>query len=447
MPSSEERLAAVRAALDINPGNNPLRLYLAHLLLQNERPEEARQEFQTVLSRLRSAIIQRPADADLYRLMADAQQGLGDEAGALASFGISVALQPVANQARDQEPEQLPDDEAPDQEVESADSREARDNQFGHASSPGRLRMGHDDDSEDTELDKDQVERPTIKFADVGGLEDVKERIRMAIVYPFQHPEMFAAYGKRAGGGLLLFGPPGCGKTYIARATAGEVGAAFINVGISDVLDMWHGQSEQKLHVIFETARRLRPTVLFFDEIEALGGNRLDMRQHFQRTLVNQFLAEMDGMEGDNSEILIIGATNSPWHVEPALRRPGRFEHIVFVPPPDEDARREILRLHLAGKPAAEDVEISRIAGDTESFSGADLRALVDTASDEALKNAMRSGKVVPFSTNLLLQALRKTRPSTLDWLNTARNYAIYSNQGGLYDDVVAYLKKHKLMR
>ena len=269
----------------------------------------------------------------------------------------------------------------------------------------------------------------------------------MAIVYPFQHPEIFAAYGKGAGGGLLLFGPPGCGKTYIARATAGEVGAAFINVGISDVLDMWYGQSEQKLHAIFEAARRLRPTVLFFDEIEALGGNRLDMRQQFQRTLVNQFLAEMDGMEGDNREILVIGATNSPWHVEPALRRPGRFEHVQFVPPPDEEARREILRLHLAGKPAAEDVDIQRLARETEGFSGADLRALVDAASSDALHDAMRSGKVVPFSTGLLLKALRKTRPSTLEWLNTARNYALYSNEGGLYDEVAAYLKKRRLMR
>jgi transitional endoplasmic reticulum ATPase len=445
MPGSEERIAAVRAALDISPDNIPLRLHLAHLLQENGRTDEAQQEFQTALSRLKSAIIHRPADADLYRLMADAQQALGDEAGALTSFGISVALQPHAGQGGDREP-----GEAPDQQNRPPDDKKPDDDRFRQASSKERLRMGRDEDNEDNEDIEPEVglaERPKIKFADVGGMDDVKERIRMAIVYPFQHPEMFAAYGKRAGGGLLLFGPPGCGKTYIARATAGEVGATFVNVGISDVLDMWHGRSEQKMHAIFEVARRLRPTVLFFDEIEALGGNRLDMRQQFQRMLVNQFLAEMDGMEGDNSEILVIGATNGPWHVEPALRRPGRFEHIIFVPPPDEDARREILRLHLAGKPAAEDVNVSRIAGDTEGFSGADLRALVDASSDEALRNAMRTGTVVPFSTSLLLQALRKTRPSTLDWLSTARNYAIYSNEGGLYDDVAAYLTKRKLMR
>jgi transitional endoplasmic reticulum ATPase len=421
MPASEDNFAAIRAALDISPDNIPLRLHLAHLLQVDGRGEESQQEFQTALGQLKSALIRRPADADLYRLMADAQYSLGDEAGAMSSFGISVALQPNAGVGGN----------------------------AGLAAAAEQLRMGHDSGNHDggnMEPEIELAERPTIKFADVGGMEDIKERIRMSIVYPFQHAEMFAAYGKKAGGGLLMFGSPGCGKTYIARATAGEVGAAFINVGISDVLDMWHGQSEQKLHAIFEAARRLKPTVLFFDEIEALGGNRLDMRQHFQRTLVNQFLAEMDGMEGDNSDILVIGATNSPWHMEPALRRPGRFEHVIFVPPPDEEARREILRLHMAGKPAAEDVDIPRIARETEGFSGADLRALVDTASDRALQDAMRSGKVVPFSTGLLLEALRKRRPSTLDWLSTARNYATYSNEGGLYDEVADYLKKHKLM-
>lgn len=444
MLGSEENIAAIRAALDIAPDNIPLRLHLAKLLQEHLRNDEAHQEFQTALRQLKSAIIQRPADADLYRLMADAQQALGDEAGAMSSFGISVALQPYVGHTghtghlRGDSPDTASSAEDPE-------AQNQLEKELGQLGPLERLAMGRDD-SGDMEPQEELAEKPKIKFADVGGMEEIKEQIRMSIVYPFQHPEMFAAYGRRAGGGLLLFGPPGCGKTYIARATAGEVGAAFIHVGISDVLDMWHGESERKLHAIFEAARRLRPTILFFDELEALGGNRLDMRQHFQRTLVNQFLSEMDGMEGDNSEILVIGATNSPWHVEPALRRPGRFEHIIFVPPPDQEARREILRLHLAGKPAAEDVEVPRLARDTEGFSGADLRSVVDAASDQALQDAMRSGKVVPFSTNLLLAALRKTRPSTLEWLSTARNYAIYSNEGGLYDEVAAYLKKRKLL-
>jgi SpoVK/Ycf46/Vps4 family AAA+-type ATPase len=241
-----------------------------------------------------------------------------------------------------------------------------------------------------------------------------------------------------------MYGPPGCGKTYLARATAGEVGARFLSVGISDILDMWHGQSEQKLHALFASARQSRPTVLFFDEIEAIGGSRLDMRQHFQRTLVNQFLAELDGAESNNDGILVIGATNSPWHVDQALRRPGRFDHIVFVAPPDEEARRETLRLHLRGKPAGEDVDVARMARETEGFSGADLRALVDGASEAALQGALRTGTIQPLTTALMLQALRSRRPSTVEWLSTAKNYATYSNEGGMYDDVAAYLKKRK---
>jgi SpoVK/Ycf46/Vps4 family AAA+-type ATPase len=225
------------------------------------------------------------------------------------------------------------------------------------------------------------------------------------------------------------------------------VQASFFSIGISDVLDMWHGQSEQKLHALFETARRARPTVLFFDEIEALGGNRLDMRQHFQRTLVNQFLAELDGAEGDNTDVLIIGATNSPWHVDSALRRPGRFDKIVFVEPPDEEARREILGLHLQGKPAAADVDLPRLARAAEGYSGADLRALVDTAAEEALREALRSGHMGPLTTAMLERALRQSRPSTTEWLTTAKNYAVYSNEGGLYDEVITYLKKRMMMR
>jgi transitional endoplasmic reticulum ATPase len=213
------------------------------------------------------------------------------------------------------------------------------------------------------------------------------------------------------------------------------------------VLDMWFGESEQKLHAIFETARRGRPSVLFFDELEALGGNRLDMRQHFQRTIVNQFLSELDGVKGDNTGILVIGATNSPWHVEPAMRRPGRFDKILFVAPPDEEARREILRLHLWGKPAAEDVDTAQLAHETEGYSGADLQALVDSATEEALQSAMKTGNITPLSTAMLLRALKSRRPSTSEWLATAKNYALYSNEGGLYDDVATYLRKRKMMR
>jgi SpoVK/Ycf46/Vps4 family AAA+-type ATPase len=428
MTNLDATIAALRAALAVSPENLPLRLHLSAVLRGDGRVAEAEAELRVAYDQARAAIAQHPATPLLYEQLADIQHALGDEAGALTSLGIATALRGAPPAAE----RPAPAPSAPDPEPL------ARPPLADRLSVPG---------DELFESAPELAERSDVTFAEVGGMAEVKERIRMAIIYPIQRPEIFAAYGKRAGGGLLLYGPPGCGKTYLARATAGEVGARFLSVGISDILDMWHGQSEQKLHALFESARRARPAVLFFDEIEAIGGSRLDMRQHFQRTLVNQFLAELDGADSDNDSILVIGATNAPWHVDSALRRPGRFDHVVFVAPPDEAARREILRLHLRGKPAAEDVDVARLARETEGFSGADLRALVDGAAEAALQQALRSGKIQPLSTALLLRALGDRKASTAEWLSTAKNYAIYSNEGGIYDDVAAYLRKRKLMR
>ncbi|HET9222142.1 MAG TPA: ATP-binding protein, partial [Roseiflexaceae bacterium] len=415
MTNPDATIAALRAALAVDAENLPLRLHLAAVLSEHGRDSEATDELRIAYDQVKAAISQRPADPQLYEQLADVQHALGDEIGALTSLGIATALRGVSPAAEQSigkpiDPEPLP-------------------------RSPLAQRLGMLDEDEFAP-EPDLAERPDVTFADVGGMAEVKERIRMAIIYPLQQPDVFAAYGKRAGGGLLLYGPPGCGKTYLARATAGEVGARFLSIGISDILDMWYGQSEQKLHALFESARRARPAVLFFDEIDAIGGSRLDMRQQFQRTLVNQFLAELDGADSDNDGILVIGATNAPWHVDVALRRPGRFDHIVFVAPPDEAARREILRLHLRGKPAAEDVDVARLARETERYSGADLRALVDGAAEVALQEALRSGKIQPLSTALLLRALRDRKATTVEWLSMAKNYALYSNEGGLYDDV-----------
>ena len=196
-----------------------------------------------------------------------------------------------------------------------------------------------------------EVERPKTTFRDVGGMDVLKEEIGIKIIYPLQHPELYRAYGKQIGGGILLYGPPGCGKTHLARATAGEISAGFISVGINDVLEMWIGNSERNLHGLFAQARENKPCVLFFDKVDALGGRRSDMSSGNSRQLINQFLAEMDGLSGNNDGVLILAATNAPWHVDPAFRRPGRFDRILFVPPPDEAARAAILRIHCQGKP------------------------------------------------------------------------------------------------
>jgi SpoVK/Ycf46/Vps4 family AAA+-type ATPase len=285
-----------------------------------------------------------------------------------------------------------------------------------------------------------EIERPKINFSDVGGMEKVKEEIRLKIIHPLTHAELYAAYGKPIGGGILMYGPPGCGKTYLARATAGEIKAAFISVGINDVLDMWIGRSERNLHDLFEQARSHRPCVLFFDEVDALGASRTDMRQHAGRQLINQFLAEMDGVQSSNEGVLILAATNAPWHLDSAFRRPGRFDRMLFVPPPDAAARAAILRLLVRGKPAGE-IDFDQVARKCDNFSGADLKAVVDIAIERKLQEAMKSGVPQPLTTKDLAAAAGVQKPTTREWFATARNYALYSNQGGIYDDILQFLK------
>lgn len=305
----------------------------------------------------------------------------------------------------------------------------------------GRIRQQAGDE-EDVSANAD-IEKPKISFKDIGGMTKVKEEIQVKIIYPMTHAEMYAAYGKKIGGGILMYGPPGCGKTHIARATAGEVQARFMSIGISDVLDMWIGNSERNLHSLFDQARRSRPCVLFFDEVDALGASRSDMRQSAGRHLVNQFLAEMDGVEANNEGVLILGATNAPWHIDSAFRRPGRFDQVIFVPPPDSVARAEILKILIEGKPT-QDVDCDQVAAKAIEFSGADLKAVIDRAIEAKLQEAIRSGRPTPLTTKDLLASVKTVKPSTREWFATARNHALYANQGGTYDDILQYLKLNK---
>ncbi|WP_192820273.1 ATP-binding protein [Rufibacter sp. LB8] len=284
-----------------------------------------------------------------------------------------------------------------------------------------------------------QVERPTIKFKDVGGMEKVKEEIEMKIIHPLKHPDLYKAYGKKIGGGILMYGPPGCGKTLLARATAGEVNASFISVGINDILDMWIGNSEKNLHQVFELARAQAPCVLFFDEVDALGASRNDMRKSGGRHLINQFLSELDGVEYSNEGVLILAATNTPWNMDSAFRRPGRFDRIVFVTPPDQPARQTILDVMLEGKPTHK-LNTEALAKKAKDFSGADLKAVVDVAVEQKLRESMKKGVALPLEQNDLSKAVDQVRPSTKEWFGTARNYALYSNENGLYDEILDYL-------
>jgi SpoVK/Ycf46/Vps4 family AAA+-type ATPase len=285
--------------------------------------------------------------------------------------------------------------------------------------------------------------KPQIDFSQVGGMADVKREIELKIIKPYKHPELYKAYGKKIGGGILLYGPPGCGKTHIAKATAGEVKANFISIGINDILDAWLGNSEKNLHAIFETARQNTPCVLFIDEVDALGANRSDMKGAAGRNVINQFLSELDGVEDDNDGVLILAATNSPWHLDPAFKRPGRFDRMILVSPPDQMAREEILKIILKDKPI-KDIDYAKISKKTKDFSGADLKDIVDKSIELKLEKAFETGEVAPLVTSDILKSLDNSMASTKEWFSKAKNYALYSNESGLYDSILNYLKISK---
>ena len=280
-------------------------------------------------------------------------------------------------------------------------------------------------------------------FRDVVGLEKIKKQIERKIILPFQKPSLFQKFKKKVGGGVLLYGPPGCGKTLLARATAGECDASFFNIQIADVLDMYIGESENKLHNLFEKARQETPSVMFFDEIEALAGKRTHGRNSSQSNVVSQFLTELDGFSQENEGVLVLGSTNVPWSLDAAFLRPGRFDRMFFVPPPDKSAREGILKHHLIDRPSSKDVDFALIASRTAGYSGADLANIIEMAADEAIDETLSTGEETAIRMEHFSEVLNEAKSSTVEWLSTARNYAKYANDGGRYDDVLDFIKKN----
>jgi transitional endoplasmic reticulum ATPase len=408
---ASDRVEGLRRALDVGPDNHAVRLLLAEMLVDEDAPEEALVEFERL-----HAEGSLSGENMLVAGRAALDAGRQDRAQAFADAATEVGL------------------------VEGVSELKTEINaSLGLLHAVNVVNPGVDDDglAQAPQLELDS--RPAVTFADVGGLDDVKKTIHRTIILPFQRHDLYEKYNRTAGGGVLLFGPPGCGKTMLARATAGECGLPFSNVRIEEILNPLFGVSEGNLHDAFVQARRFAPCVLFLDELDAIAFARRKHVGSAGRPLVDQLLQELDSIGSDNKGILILAATNAPWDVDEAMKRPGRFDRTVFVPPPDAAARHRILALQLDGRPH-EDVDLTKIAKRTTLFSGADLRGLVERAVDLVIDEALDTGEERPMRTVDLERALRDMRPSTLEWLATARNYVEFANQGGRFDEVARFL-------
>ena len=398
MPVDPQIIEALEGAVRADPSNRALRLHLVDLLLADSRHVSALGHCEVLL-----------------------QQSPGDPDAESRKDAVLAAFPSESQTGADLSPTAKPE------------------------SAPDRERVLSEPEGEIRVSDLFEIARPELTLADVAGMEEVKQRLRLSFLEPMRNEELRRAFGHTLRSSLLLWGPPGCGKTFLAKSLAGELGLYFIHVGIADILDMWLGNSERNVKNMFDEARRMRPTVLFLDELDALGHKRAQTSAAV-RSVVNQLLMELDGASSDNEGLLILGATNQVWDIDPALLRPGRFDRKVLVLPPDIPARQAILAHHLRKSPS-EDLDLLTVARATDGYSGADLARICSSAVEFALHDSVRAGSTRPVSQRHLEAALLDSAPSTGPWFNLAENYIAFSTDRAEYEDLARYLSENPQRR
>jgi len=413
MAAEPEALERLQAAVSAEPDNLLLRVRVARLLFDAERFEEALQHCVLVLDRA-------PGNKEALDLAVQAAGQVGGRPSRPSPSSLAGRVRAWA--LGPSEPEEAA--RAPELGWSPVEPRQR---QPGAALRPIDLHLG-------------VVERPGVTLDDVGGMHSVKRRITSGFLGPLRHPEMRRLFGRSLRGGLLLYGPPGCGKTFVARATAGQLGASFLAVDLGHMLDMWLSYSEQTLHEIFERARAHAPCVLFVDELDALGRKRAQRRYSVGRKVVAQFVAELHAIGQDAEDVVVLAASAQPWEADIALRQPGRFDHRLLVLPPDHDARASILRARLAGREVA-GPGVDELAAQTEGLTAAELIDLCDEAvlaADEASLAGGPARAVTAADFRRLLAALRPSAPA---WFANARDHLRYSGESVAYDELATYLR------
>jgi SpoVK/Ycf46/Vps4 family AAA+-type ATPase len=387
MPVDPELLAGLRAAVEAVPDNLALRLHVATLLLDAGRPAESLEHSSAVLAL-------DPGQREAVELADRATAALP-----AAPFAATVPF-PAAAPAEPQH----------------------------RGATLDQWVLG-------------EVEEPRTTLDDVGGMPAIKRWLSTAFLSPLRDPQMRRLFGRSLRGGLLMYGPPGCGKTFLARALAGELRAGFLRIDLAHVVDMWLGYSRRSVHEIFETARASAPCLLYLDQLDAIGPRRAGRRHSIGRGVVDQLVAELYSASEEHEEVFVVAATEHPWDVDALLRRPGLLDHRLLVLPPDLQAREAIIGAVLDGRPLAEDLDVGTLAARTARYSAADLAQLCESAAAAALEASIVSNSSCPISLADFTRGLNEIRPSTPPWFDLARDYARFAAEPGSYDDLVTYLR------